>query len=177
MPLSWENSNPAQSQLDNLQSTTLSISLAFPWIPEQKRSIFFVVVTKPGSICSWKKCRKQLLPLKRFAYTATVTVFFHSWNVFSRFSWWTLCFRSTIILQPKHVQWQATRYWPPQKNKKLWAGATCLHPIGLLEWHKQRFTRSPSKFCLPFEFLPDGLARKKINRSGQLPILHARFRE
>lgn len=36
----------------------------------------------------------------------------------------------------------------------------CIQLI-LLEWHKQRFARSPSKFCLPFEFLPDGCARKK----------------
>lgn len=121
-------------------------------------------VTKPGSIYCWKKCRKQLPPLKKFVYTATVTVVRDSWNVFSHFSWWTLCFRSNIVLQPKHVQWRATRCWPPQENKEFWAGDNCSQPIGLLERDKQNFSRSPYKFCLPFKILTRWTCKKKENQ-------------
>lgn len=149
MPLSWENSNPARSRLDNLQSTTLSISLAFPWIPEQKRSIFVVVVTKnqeasasgrnaESSSCRWK----DLLILQWWQCFITAgtysPVFLGGRRVFARLS---SCNQSTYSGGPPGIDLH-------KRNKKPWAGAPCLHPIDSA-WVAQTEVRP-----LAFQVLP-----------------------
>lgn len=67
--------------------TTLYITLAFPWIPEQRR---FLVLSPKMKHQLLKEMQKATSTSKRFAYTATVTVVYDSGNIFSRLSWWTL---------------------------------------------------------------------------------------